>query len=134
MTSMNLSRLTDDELTAELIQLAGRERQASVALVLHLAEFDSRRLFEPAGFPSLFQYCRTVLHLSEDAVYNRIRAARGVRRFPGLLGMLESGGLSLTTFRMLSRHLTDANQADLLAAATGLGKRGVEHLLAARFP
>jgi hypothetical protein len=40
-----------------------------------------RRLCEPAGFSSLFKYCRAVLRLSEDAVYNRIESARAARRY-----------------------------------------------------
>src|SRR5438445_13632004 len=72
------SHLTDTELAAALGRLAQGERESTVALIVHLAEFDARRLYEPAGFSSLFKYCRAVLRLSEDAVYNRIRAARRV--------------------------------------------------------
>src|SRR5690349_8432403 len=38
------SSLKDSELIAELTRLAGRERSATVALIVHLAEFDARRL------------------------------------------------------------------------------------------
>jgi hypothetical protein len=126
--------LTDAELTAAVRHLAERERQATAALLVHLAEFDARRLYEGAGFPSLFQYCRAVLHLSEDAVYNRIEAARALRRYPAIEAMLLAGTLSPTTVRMLARHLTPENHRELLAAAAGLGKQDVEHLLARRFP
>ena len=50
----------------------------------------------------MFQYGRAVLRLSEGAVYNRIGAARAVRRFPAVLDMLLSGALSPTTARLLS--------------------------------
>src|SRR5713101_2042895 len=88
MKITHASHLSDQELTTALRRLAQDEREATVALIVHLAEFDARRLYEPAGFSSLFKYCRAVLRLSEDAVYNRIRSARAARRFPVIVDML----------------------------------------------
>jgi hypothetical protein len=75
-----------------------------------------------------------VLHLSEDAVYNRIKTARAARRYPVIVDRLESGALSLTTVRLLAPRLTPENHQELLAAASGKGKQAVEELLARRFP
>lgn len=134
MLIMTAARLSDTELAAELSRLAGAEREATAALIVHLAEFDARRLYEGAGYPSMFQYGRAVLRLSEDAVYNRIAAARAARQVPAILDMLVAGDLSPTTARLLARHLTAENQEALLAAAAGLGKLAVEELLARWFP
>jgi hypothetical protein len=134
MKITDASQLTDHELTRTLGRLAANERQVTLALIVHLAEFEARRLYEPAGFPSLFAYCRAVLHLSEDAIYNRIQTARAARRFPEIVDMLADGRLSPTTARMLARHLTDANHQQLLAEAAGMGKREVEELRARHFP
>jgi len=101
---------------------------------VHLAEFDARRLYEPAGFSSLFKYCRAVLRLSEDAVYNRIQSARAARRFPVIVDMLLARTLSPTTARLLARRLTPENHEELLSAASGLGKEDVEEMLARWFP
>src|SRR6185503_18848165 len=126
--------LTDDVLAATLVRLAAGEREATATLIAHLAEFDARRLYEPAGFPSTHRYCCVVLRLSEDAAYNRIEAARAARRHPAMLDMLAAGTLSVTTARMLARHLTPGNESELLAAAAGKGKDEVEALLANRSP
>ena len=134
MKITHASHLGDQELTAALRRLAQDEREATVALIVHLAEFDARRLYEPAGFSSLFKYCRAVLRLSEDAVYNRIESARAARRFPVIVDMLLARTLSPTTARLLARRLTPENHQELLSAASGLGKEDVEELLAARFP
>jgi hypothetical protein len=134
MKITHASRLTDRELIDALGRLAQDEREATVALIVHLAEFDARRLYEPAGYSSLFKYCRAVLRLSEDAVYNRIESARAARRFPVIVEMLMARTLSPTTARILARKLTPENHEELLAAASGLGKEDVEKLLAARFP
>src|SRR5882762_6039293 len=134
MMITHASRLGNAELTAELKRLARCEREATAALIVHLAEFDARRVFEGAGYSSLFKYCMAVLHLSEDAVYNRIKAARAARDYPVIIEKLESGALSPTTVRLLAPRLTNENHQELLAAASGRGKQAVEELLAHRFP
>src|SRR5690554_4855471 len=91
------ARLSDTELLAAVAQLAARERDATVALVAHLAELDARRLYLAEGYPSLFAYCTQALHLSEHAAYGRIEAARAARRFPVLLEHLADGSITLTT-------------------------------------
>ncbi len=134
MKITHASHLDNTELTAELGRLAGFEREATAALIVHLAEFDARRLFEGAGYSSLFKYGVEVLHLSEDAVNNRIKAARAAREYPVIIDLLESGALSPTTVRLLAPRLTLENHQELLAAASGKGKQAVEELLARRFP
>jgi hypothetical protein len=130
MTMTSLTQLTDIALTSELTRLAGREREATAALIVHLAEFDARRLYEGAGYRSMFQYCRDVLRLSEGAAYNRIEAARAAHHHPMIVEMLVAGTLSPTTARLLARHLTAENHRELLSAAAGMGKSEVEELLA----
>ena len=131
---MKVETLSDSELTAALVGLAAQERSTTGRLVAHLAEFDCRRLYLPAGFPSLFAYCREVLRLSEQAAYHRIVAARATRRFPALAAHLDSGTLNLSTLRLLAPHLTAQNHVELSAAALGKSKREVEDLVACRFP
>ena len=131
---IHAASLTDHALTAELAHLAGREREATAAFIVHLAEFDARRLYEGAGYQSMFSYCQAVLRLSEDAAYNRIKAGRAARLFPAIVPMLIDGQLSPTTVRLLAPHLTAQNRETLLAAAAGKGKHDVEELLASWFP
>jgi len=126
--------LSDQDLEAQLKSFARCEREATARLVAHLAEFDERRLYLAAGFPSLFNYCCEVLHLSEPAAYNRIEVARAARRFPDVLRMLGEGSLSLATVRLLAAQLTADNCPELLPAAAGKSKRGVERMLAGYFP
>jgi 5-methylcytosine-specific restriction endonuclease McrA len=127
-------RLTASELIAQVAQLARGERAATVALIVHLGEFDARRLFAAFGFSSTFKYCVEVLRLSEDAAVSRIRAARMAREYPVVVDMLLEGALSPTTACMLSRHVTADNHAALLAAASGQSKHEVEKVLAGLFP
>ena len=124
------SQLSDGDLTAEVKRMVRCEREATAALVAHLAEFEVRRLYLGAGCRSLFAYCTEVLHVSEYGTYNRLEAARAARRFPVILGMLNDGALNLATVRILAPHLTDQNHRELLGAAKGGSKRDAEHLVA----
>ncbi|MET0554766.1 MAG: hypothetical protein ABW221_17120 [Vicinamibacteria bacterium] len=126
--------LSDGALIAEVTRCARDERHATAQLVAHLAELDARRLYLGAGHSSLFAYCHHALGLSEDAAYNRVEAARASRSFPQVLGRLVEGSLTVTSVRLLARHLTADNHRELLAAASGCSKREVEELIARRFP
>src|SRR5688572_31395689 len=116
MLITHAAQLSDSEVITGVACFAHGEREATVALIVHLAEFDARRLFEGAGFSSTFKYCLKVLRLSEDAAFNRIEAARAARRFPAVLEMLVTGDLSPTTARKLARYLTAENHRHLLAS------------------
>lgn len=129
-----ISRLSDDELTAELTRLASCGRKTTVSEITHLMEFDARKLHLGMGFGSLFAYCTEVLRFSENETCNRIRAARAARKFPVILDLLRDGSVNLTTVRLLGRYLTPDNHAELLAEAGGKSKREIEKLIARRFP
>jgi hypothetical protein len=128
------SRLTDGALIAEVARLAHCERDATAALVAHLAELYARRLHERAGFASLFTYCTDVLRLSSHEAYDRVMAAKVAWRYPAVQRSLASGAVSLTTVRLLAPHLTSRNAEELLAAAGGKARRDVQALLAGWFP
>jgi hypothetical protein len=127
-------RLSDQNLISQLRRLASHERTATVELVAHPAEPDTRRLHLPLGFGSLFAYCTEELHLAEHAAYNRIEAARAARRFPVILDRLGDGSLNLSTLRVLAPHLTAENHEAVLRQAAGMSKRGVEQLVAGLAP
>ena len=126
----SVNRLSDEALVAKVKHLAAREREATVALIAHLAELDTRRLYLAEGCSSLFTYCTQVLHLSEHAAYGRIEAARAARRFPVILERLEDGSVTLTTVGLLAGHLSEENHRELLDAARHQSKRQVEELVA----
>ena len=126
--------LSDAELLRRVVLLAGREREAMVELVGHLAELDARKLHLRQGYGSLFTYCTGALRLAEHAAYNRIEAARLSRRFPAVLDLLADGSLNLSTARLLAPHLRPDNFETLVAQARGRSKREVEALAARLAP
>jgi hypothetical protein len=129
------SGLSDHDLLARIGVFAAKEREATVELVAHLAELDTRpALFAAQGHGSLFTYCTEVLRLSEDATCNRIQAARACRDFPVILEALASGAISLTSVRILRPHLTPENHEAVLARACGRSRRQIEALIAELAP
>jgi hypothetical protein len=130
----SLRRLSDPELVARVRHLAADERAATVLLIAHLAELDTRDVHLRAGHGSLFAYCREVLALSEQEAYNRIAVARAARRFPIILDMLEGGAVNLTTVRLLAPYLTLENHREVLESARGKNKLQVEEIAARLWP
>ena len=133
-TTTSYADLSDHELVAETKRLALEERCATAALIRSLMELDARRLYLAEGSASLFKYCTDVLHLSEDAAYNRMEVARAARRLPAILDALEDGALTLTSARRLAPHLTADNCANVLAATRFKSKGAIEELIATLAP
>jgi hypothetical protein len=126
--------LSNHALGRELAAAIAREGISTAVVLDHIAEYDQRKLYLPAGYPSMFAYCVEVLHLSEEAAYKRIRVARAARRFPVIFDMVADGRLHLSGVVLLAAYLTEHNAGELLAAATHKTKLEIEKLLAERFP
>ena len=134
MKSYSLSHLADRTLLHDLAALLTRDRDTTASFLAHLAEVDARRLYLPAGYPSMFSYCVHELHLCEQAAFHRIRAARAARQFPAVFTAVAEGRLHLSAVVLLASHLSPENADELLAAATHKTKAEIEQLLAERFP
>ena len=134
MDDYSLSHLSDHALELDLAAAVSRDRATTASLLAHLAEFDARRLYLPAAYPSMHAYCVHELHLSEDSAYKRITAARVARQFPTIFEALAEGRLHLAAVGLLSPYLKPENANELLKAAAHKSKSEIEELLAKRFP
>src|SRR5215831_19543872 len=134
MRTRSLSHLSDQVLGSELEAVIQCENTSTAEVLAYIAEFDARKLYAPAGYPSMFAYCVEKLHLSEDAAYKRIRAARAAREFPAIFQTVTDGRLHLCGLSVLASHLTPENARELLAAAERKTRREIERLIAQRFP
>ena len=129
-----LSHVSDFELHRGLASLVAQDRTTTAMLLAHIAEFDARRLYLPAAYPSMYAYCVHELHLSEDASYKRIRVARAARRIPAIFEAVTLGRLQLSGLVLLTSNLTPENAPELLAAASHKTNAAIEELIATRFP
>lgn len=129
MEISSLQDLTDEELTRNLKRLTAEERRITAEVLRHLAEFDRRRLYHGAGSRSLWDYCLTVLHLSETEIGLRIHAARATAANPELLAMLERGETTLSAISRLAPHLAGEAREALIEKARGKTRLEVEQLV-----
>jgi hypothetical protein len=134
MPEYTLSRVSDAVLLRDLTALVAKDRLTTSRILAHIAEVDARRLYAPAGYPSMYAFCVEELRLSEDAAYKRIRASRAARRFPALFVAVAEGRLHLAAVCILAPHLTTKNAEDLIQWATHRPKSEIEAMLARRFP
>ncbi|HXS83601.1 MAG TPA: hypothetical protein VN896_12870, partial [Methylomirabilota bacterium] len=134
MKNYSLTHLSDECLRRELSAAAATENEASAYLLAHIAEFDGRKLFLPAAYPSMLDYCIGELRLSEDAAKKRLKVARAGRECPGVFEALASGRVHLSGLVVLATHLSPENAPELLAAATHKRREEIERLVAERFP
>ena len=132
--SYALSHLSDQILLRDLATLVARDRTHTAALIAHLGEVEGRRLYLPAAHPSMFSYCVSVLHLSEQATYKRIRVSRMARKFPAIYGALAEGRVHLSGLVLLKPFMSRRTVAELLAAAAHKSTSEIKKLLAERFP
>ena len=102
---MDLSTLTNTELTEALLKLVGKERGALVIILQHLGEVDQRRLYLEAGYSSLFTYSVSKLKYSEASAQRRIAAARCLREHPELEGMIIEGSVNLCTVALAAEGI-----------------------------
>jgi len=101
MRTFSLCSVGDGELEQQLASLVAQDRVTTATLLAHIAEFDARRLYLPAAYPSMHAYCVGEFKLSEDVAYKRITAARLARRFPEIFEALAEGQMSITALLML---------------------------------
>lgn len=127
-------RMKDVDLIAELKFLVAREKRNLAGLLIHLAEYDLRRLYRDAGYPSLFAYCVKSLGYDENTAYRLITAGRVIKRYPAACPLVASGDLTLTAILVLSPVLTDGNQERLLAEVKGKSRRELETIVAGIAP
>jgi hypothetical protein len=130
----SLSHLSDQTLLSNLAALEAQDCTTAAALLAHLAEVDARKLYLPAGYPSMYLYCVHERRLSEDAAYKRIQAARTALRFPAIFEAVAAGDLHLSAVCLVAPYLTLENADGLLKATGGKTKSEIESLLAERFP
>jgi len=125
----SLAHLSDAELLANTRRLVGKSNQLFAALLIHLAEVETRGIHRTKRCASLYTYCIYELRLSEDAAARRSSAARLVKEFPILFDAIANGELHLTGLLMLGPHLTPENHVEVLGRAKFRTKKEIAKLV-----
>jgi hypothetical protein len=130
----SFAHLSNPELLRAAHQTIQRDCVNTAELLALLAEIDSRKLYLPAGFSSMFEFCVRKLGMSEDVACKRIGVARKARKLPAIFAAVADGRVHLSGVHALVPHLTPTNVDELLAAASHHTKAEIELMLAHRFP
>ena len=126
--------LSDDELLAQLETLSRLGRRLDAKVIVLLIQVEDRRLDRRAAYPSLFEFCRRKLGMSEGTANRRITAVRLARRMPGLVGHLQQGRVTLSALMLVKNVITEANVEDVVAKVTGKTQDQIEELVACMAP
>ncbi len=102
------------EYASRLQDLLSRERSAMAELLLALADFDRRKLWEQLGHTGLFPFLHRELGLSKAAAFYRKTASDLIQRFPEIVEPLRDGRLCLTAIAEVARVITPENRAQVL--------------------
>ena len=129
-----LDRLADHVVLPGLTSVVKQGCANTAETLAYIAVADERKLYLSAAYSCMYKYCLGELHMSEDAAFKRIQAARVAREFPAIFDAVASGRLHLSAVGLLAPHLTRENAAGLIGAATHKSKAQIETLLAERFP
>jgi hypothetical protein len=129
-----LTSLSDSQIIRCLDDLVQKERETTIKVLLHIIEFDRRKLYLGIGYSSLYNYCVMHLGYSESAAMRRIKTSRIIREFPEIYSMLEANELNLTGVCLLADILTPENKNELLEQARCKSKRQIEAIVAMHNP
>ena len=129
-----VDRLADRLVLPGLKSVVARGCVNTAETLAYVAVADERKLYLAEGYSCMHRYCEGELHMSEDAAYKRIQAAKAARDFPVLFDEVESGRLHLSAVCLLAPHLTRENADGLIRGAKHQSKARIELLLAERFP
>jgi hypothetical protein len=134
MLYFEMLRSDADVLLRETSEYTKQERWVTARLLVRLAAVESRELYAPAGYSSMWDYCLGELQMSDDAAGRRLWAARKCREFPALFDALADDRIHLTAIHTLATYLRPDNVDELIGAATGRTKPQLRDWLACRFP
>lgn len=134
MSAYTFTLMPDHVLAQRFDRHAISHRQDFALFLAELAEFDTRKLWAPAGYHSTADYCERKHMLDHDLACRWIGVARAGHRFPVIFPALADGRLSQTTVMTLKPYLISHRAHQLIAAAMGKSRRDVERMLAAEFP
>lgn len=108
---MELKKLSNQELLGRLDKLVRTERKLTHAILSHINEVESRRLYAELGFDSMFKYLTHHCGYGEDSAYRRLQAARLLRKNPEIAEKLEEGTLNLTQLTQVQKCLRQEQQS-----------------------
>jgi hypothetical protein len=133
MQALPLSHLSDHDLFTELRQSCAEGNRLTAERLAFLGEVEERRLHLLMASPSMYDFCRRRLGMSEGRAHRHVAGARLGRRYPFLLPQIANGELYLSTLTLMAPYLTDENIHELLEETRGKSRTQVDVILSLKF-
>src|SRR5437868_2102259 len=114
---MELKNISNKDLLESLDKLVRTERKLTHAILCHINEVESRRLYAELGFDSMFKYLASHCGYGEDSAYRRLQAARLLKKNPGIAEKIEQGTLNLTQLTQVQKCLRQEQQAGSIVSS-----------------
>lgn len=124
--ALSINNATDQVLISKCELLSKKESEVTATFLVHILEFDRRKLYLDLGYSSLYAWMTEHLKYSEPAAMRRIKAARLLGFYPELYEVLIKREVSLTTLHLISPVVTPENKDELFSAIRGKSKSEVE--------
>lgn len=105
---MDLTHVSNNELTFRLEKLVRSERKITHLILVHILEVESRRLYADLGYDGMFAYLTKGLGYSESAAYRRLQTARLLKVAPNIIHKIESGELNLSQLTQVQKMLKNS--------------------------
>lgn len=115
--SVTQHRVAIDELDRNIVSLCRKINQANYALLVLIREFDERCGWLQWGNTNCAEWLHWRCDLSIGAARERVRMAHALKSLPAIADAFESGALSYSKVRALTRVASPQNEAELLAFA-----------------
>lgn len=139
----NICLLSDAELKTKLEVLVREERNLLCEILDHLKEVERRMLHLHWGYPSLFEYVKS-LGYSESAAFRRISAMRLMKELPVIENEVASGNFNLSQLTAASEYFKKEKKSgnaipaeqklELLAELKGKSSRECEMIIVSKNP
>lgn len=107
---MSLKNISNGELISRMEKLVRTERKITHLILLHILEFEDRKLYADLGFDGMYSYLTRGLGYSEASAYRRLQSARLLRQVPQAADKIENGSLNLSQLTQLQKCLKEQKQ------------------------
>ena len=131
---MSLRSFSDNALLSRTRKLVRHERMCMVHVLSHLNEIEGRKLHFDLGYRSMLHFCVEALGYARSSAGRRIMAARCVKRFPEVLGMLAANEANVVTIACVAGILTPENKDEILGRIRGKTQEEVEAVVVSYRP
>jgi hypothetical protein len=121
--------ISNAELGSEITLMAGQITAATYCFLKMLAEFDRRRGWDNGSIRSCSQWLNLTCGMTATTAREKLRVAHCLEKLPNINKEFESGKLSYSKVRAMTRVATDDNEDILLSVAIGGTASHIEKLV-----